>query len=477
MRDLDTRRAVLDLKARGLGVRAIARTLRVSRNFVRSVVASGVAEVPGIERAEILAPHLDTLRALYAECRGNRVRVWEEARKQGIAASYQGLTAFLRRQGIGVKHRQPAGRYHFGPGEEMQHDTSPHDVEIGGKVRRVECASLVLCYSRMIFARVYPVWNRFHARVFLTEALVSLGGAARRCMLDNSSVIIAHGTGKNAVAAPEMVALGERFGFVFAAHELGDANRSARVERPFDYIERNFYAGRRFSDLVDLNTQLAAWCEDVNRRFRRHLGARPIELLAAEKVHLRPLPLYVPEVYELHQRTVDVEGFVCLHHNRYEVRPELIGRRVEVRETKDRVRIFYGTKEVALHPRAEPGLEKRVPLPDRPERRRAKRQEESLREEVELRAAGAELGEMVAKLRAHHGGRAVRPIRQLHRLYLDYPTEALGQTVRRALDYGLTDLVRIERMLLRQIAGEYFRLLPPTREDDDDDDHDDDEES
>jgi hypothetical protein len=469
VRDLDTRRAVLDLRARGVGVRAIARTLRVSRNFVRSVLASGVAEVPAIEREEILAPHLDTLRALYADCRGNRVRVWEEARKQGIAASYQGLTAFLRRQGIGVKHRQPAGRYHFGPGEEMQHDTSPHDVEIGGKRRRVECASLVLCYSRMIFARVYPVWNRFHARVFLTEALVSLGGAARRCMLDNSSVIMAHGTGKNAVAAPEMAALGERFGFVFAAHELGDANRSARVERPFDYIERNFYAGRRFADLADLNLQLAAWCEEVNRRFRRHLGARPIELFAAEKVQLRPLPLYVPEVYELHQRTVDVEGFVCLHHNRYEVRPELIGRRVEVRETKDRVRIFYGAKEMALHPRVEPGLEKRISLPDRPERQRTKRREQSLREEQELRAAGAELGELVAKLRAEHGGRAVRPIRQLHRLYLDYPTEALRETIRSALSYGLTDLVRLERMLLRRIAGEYFRLLPPTRKDGDDD--------
>jgi len=31
---------------------------------------------------------------------------------------------------------------------------------------------------------------------------------------------------------PEMEAFGERFGFQFRAHELGDANRSGRVERP-----------------------------------------------------------------------------------------------------------------------------------------------------------------------------------------------------------------------------------------------------
>jgi len=96
-------------------------------------------------------------------------------------------------------------------------------------------------------------------------------------------VIIAHGTGKNAVAAPETAALAERFDFHFMAHELGDANRSARVERPFDYIERNFYSGRHFADLTDLNVQLASWCDQVNLSLRKKLGARPVELLTAEE--------------------------------------------------------------------------------------------------------------------------------------------------------------------------------------------------
>ena len=464
MLDLDTRRAVLQLKARGLGVRGIARTLRISRNSVRAVLGQGTAEVPSIEREQICAAHLDTLRALYADCQGNRVRVWEEAQKQGIAISYPALTAFLRRQGVGVKHQQPAGRYHFEPGEEMQHDTSPHDVKVGESMRRLQCASLVLCYSRLIFARAYPVWNRFQARGFLCEAIQHFGGAAGRCVIDNSSVIIAHGTGKNAVPAPEMAALAERFDFHFLAHERGDANRSARVERPFDFIEGNFYPGRRFADLNDLNRQFATWCDTVNRSFKKHLGARPIELFAAEQPVLKRLPVYIPEVYELHQRMVDVESFVCLHHTRYEVPPDLIGRRVEVRETSTRVRIFYGTREVALHERIEPCVEKRCYLPERPARRREQRREQSLREEQELRAAGAEFVELVARLRAQHG-RAVRQIRTLHRLYLDYPTEALKKAIGHALGYGLTDLVRLEKLLLRQIAGDYFRLTPPGDDD------------
>jgi hypothetical protein len=149
------------------------------------------------------------------------------------------------------------------------------------------------------------------------------------------------------------------------------------------------------------------------------------------------------------------------------VAPELIGRRVEVRESRDRVRIFHGSKEVAIHARLEPGIEKRSLLPERPERRRARQHEQSLREEDELRAAGPEFGALITALRTHHGGRAVRPIRALHRLYLDYPTETLRTAIRHALGYGLTDLARLEKMVLKQIAGDYFRLRPPGDDDDD----------
>ena len=59
----------------------------------------------------------------------------------------------------------------------------------------------------------------------------------------------------------------------------------------------------------------------------------------------------------------------------------------------------------------------------------------------------------------------MRQIRTLHRLYLDYPTEALKKAIGHALGYGLTDLVRLEKLLLRQIAGDYFRLTPPGDDD------------
>ena len=461
MLDQETRSVILKLRRAGHGVRKISRALQVSRNSVRRVLKSQSREVPPLKRAEKLSSHLEIIRELHADCQGNLVRVQEElAAREGVMTSYSTLTGFCRRHKIGVKPKQPAGRYHFGPGVEMQHDTSPHDVEVGGRVRRLQCASLVLCYSRMIYAQAYPTFNRFYCKIFLTEALCFFGGAADRCMLDNSTVVIAHGTGKDAVPAPEMAAFSDRFNFHFEAHEIGDANRSGRVERPFHYIEHNFYPGRRFEDLAELNRQLRTWCEQKNASFKRKLHAKPIELFQAERPHLKPLPIHVPEVYRLHERIVDVEGYVALHTNRYSVPFQEIGRRVEVRESRDHVRIYLGHRLLSEHARREEGRGKRVTSPEHRDGVRWKRNRERppLPDELALRAAGAELASLVDRLKSRHGGRAVRALRRLHRMYLEYPSEPLRQACASALEYGLLDLKRIEQMTLHNIAGDFFRL-------------------
>jgi transposase len=371
------------------------------------------------------------------------VRVHEELEAEGVRVAYSTLTAFARRQGLGRARPQRAGRYPFAPGEEMQHDTSPHEVAIGGRRRRLQCAALVLCYSRRLYAQVYPTFNRFYAKSFLTEALRRFGGAAGRCLVDNTSVVIAAGSGREAVIAPEMEAFAERFGFRFEAHAVGDANRSARVERPFYFIERNFYPGRSFSDLADCNQKLAAWCEQVAQRTLRELGAQPAVLFEQERPQLRPLPLYIPEVYALHTRLVDVEGLVHLHTNRYSVDEALIGRRVQVRETLERVRLYVGPRCVAEHARLEEGAQGRSVLPAHRRRARSRPGQDpdlALPEEERLRAASPLLASLIERLRQQHGGRAARSLRRLHRLYRDYPRDALLDAVRCALDYRLTDL-------------------------------------
>jgi transposase len=461
MQDRDTRTAILLLRAKGHGIRRIKRALQVSRGTIRRVLESGTAEVPSIEREEKAEPYEAKIVELHARCNGNLVRVHEELAAAGIALAYSTLTGFCRRRGIGQKPKERTGQYTFLPGEEMQHDTSPHDVVIGGKRRRVQCASLVLCYSRMIFAMVFPTWTRFWVKVFLTEALRFFEGAAGRCMLDNASVVVAGGNGKNAVMAPEMVAFGKRFGTVFTAHELGDANRSAHVERAFHHIENNFYPGRDFADVSDLNVQLRAWCERVNGTAKKSIQAKPVELFATERASLKPLPLHIPEVYLRWNRTVDDEGYITLHTNRYSLPASLIDREVFVHESRGQIRIFDGHALVCEHAREEEGMRQRRTLPEHERQARWRRkgaERPALPEETRLRASSPTVTAMVEALKKRLGGRVTRPLLRLHRMWLDYPQEPLDAALRVALDHGLYDLERIEALVLRHVAGDFFRL-------------------
>src|SRR3990172_3388245 len=164
MLDQGMRQAILELHHKGHSKRTIARTLRISRSSVKKVLERGTADPPRIERTEKAEEHHDLIRDLVAECQGSFLRVHEELTNRNIHLSYPTLTAYCRRHGVGHKPKEPVGRYHFAPGEEMQHDTSPHDVSIGGRVRRVQTASLVLGYSRMMYFQFYAQFRRFECK-------------------------------------------------------------------------------------------------------------------------------------------------------------------------------------------------------------------------------------------------------------------------------------------------------------------------
>lgn len=464
MLDQTVRTAILTLREAGRGTRAIARALGVSRTTVKNVISDGRAPPPPLPRAEKGAAVRDEISELYASCGGNLVRVHEElVARHGVELSYSSLTAFCRRHGIGHASPTPVGRYHFEPGQEMQHDTSPHQIDLDGGRRKIQTASLVLSYSRLVFFQVYPRFTRFECKLFLTDALQYIGGACRDCMVDNTHVIVLRGTGKEMAPAPEMEAFARRFDFRFIAHEKGDADRSAHVERQFHHIEHNFLAGRRFTDLAQANREALAWCDKVNGAFKRHLHARPRELFVIEQPALRPLPMWIPDVYVLHQRVVDVEGYIHVDSNIYSVPYQLIGRAVEVRETRDHIRVFCGPREVAVHDKVQTfGGKQRRTLPEhRPPRGQGAAVIPRAPEELELAAAGAPVADYALglKRRASRWPAALRRLAQMRR---DYPTAPFTAAISTATHYGLYDLDRLERIVLRNIATAYF-VLPTDR--------------
>jgi transposase len=453
------RTTILELHAQGVSKREIARVLKISRLSVRKVLRANSAEVPKLLRPEKAEPYRQQILELLDSCKGNLVRVREEVAASGVNLSYSTLTAFCRRHGIGQQPIVPSGNYYFPPGLEIQHDTSPHELELSGKRRKVQTASAVLCYSRMLFFQMYPTFTRFDAKIFLTDALRYFGAVPTRVVIDNTHLVVLRGTGREMIPVPEMAAFADRFGFQFLAHELGDVNRSARIERPFWFVERNFLAGRRFTNWQDLNQQARQWCDRVNATYKKHIRAVPRELFAVERQHLKPLPVWIPEVYRLQERIVDVEGYVALNSNRYSVPFTWIGRRVEVRETKDQVVIQLDARNAVTHQRvAEAEYQRITVAAHRPPRGASSQRPNPHPEEQLILQAAPEITDYVTALKQHSRKLVVLALRQLLRLVRDYPREPLLAAVHEAAHYGLYDLDRVERMILRRVAQDYFRL-------------------
>ncbi len=70
--------------------------------------------------------------------------------------------------------------------------------------------------ARVPIPRCTRCSTRFTCKVFLTDALEYVTGACATCMIDNTHVVVASGTGARMVPAPEMAAFAERFHFTLS---------------------------------------------------------------------------------------------------------------------------------------------------------------------------------------------------------------------------------------------------------------------
>ena len=453
--------AILEMKSKGVKLRDIARTLKISRNTVRAVIRGegGQEETAKVSKYE---QHLPVIRDLFRRCLGNVVRVQEElVAKFDVHIPYQTLTWLIRNNEIRTAKKKRSGEYTFGPGEEVQHDTSPHKVEINGKQVIAQCASLVLAYSRKLFIQYYPCFTRFECKVFLAKAFQFMDGACPRCIIDNTSVIVAGGSGPDAVMAPEMEYFGDIYGVKFEAHVINHADRKARVEKNFSFAQNNFLAGREFTDWHDLNKQAEQWSiNKANRKPKRSLGRMyPDEVYIMERPSMINLPRYLPPVYQSEYRTVDIQGYVHLDTNRYSVPEAYVGERVEVQKHWDTVIVYRKQEKIAAHDRLLDKRDKRVkapghhPLPIQNKKKRGPCREEKL-----LTGKDTSLDQYIDELKKRSRGRGVAKIRRLLNLQRTYPSSPFLDAIGKALKYGLYDLVRLEKIILDNIAGDFFDL-------------------
>ena len=431
-----------------MSVRKIARNLGVNRGTVSDIIKQkGI--MPESGRKDKIRLDVDLLGNLYVDCDGWVQRMHEILTEdKGIKIGYSTLTAMIRELELGQERNQRSGQVPDMPGKEMQQDTSPYRIRLADRWTPVVASLLYYRYSKIRYLKFYRSFNRFKMKCFFHEALTFWKHAADICIIDNTNLARLYGTGKNAVIAPEMEQFAKQYGFTFVCHEIKHSNRKAGNERGFFTVVTNFFAGRKFKDMADLNHQAFLWA--THRMANRPTGKTRLIPAAAfeyEKPYLNKLPVYVEPPYLVHHRRTDQYGYASFDGNFYWI-PGTQRYDVKVLQYSDHLKIYYKRQLLGEYELPPEGVKNEKIPPkgqSKPKHQPKYRKNPTAREEQTLRAVSEEVNAFldfaIKKGRQKHGF-----IRQFYGLHKTLAPLLFIKTVKRALKYRITDIKTIERI-------------------------------
>ena len=459
MKDANKRKAIFLLFNEGMGIREISRNLHVSANTVSAIIAQK-GEMPEVTRKDKIDIDPELLRSLHTRCEGYAQRIHEMLEEEGIKVGYSTLTRNIRELGLGQSKKQRCDQTPDVPGAEMQHDTSPYNIKFGTTRVKVVGSVIYMRYSKLRYLKFYRFFNRFAMKCFIHEALIFWGYSAPDCIIDNTNLARLRGTGKNAVIVPEMKQFAKQYGFKFICHEINHSNRKAGNERSFYTVETNFFPGRIFENLEDMNKQAFDWAtiKMLNRPMSktRMIPAKAFEF---EQSFLKKLPPYITAPYLAYERSTDQYGYAAIDGNFYWV-PGTSRFNVKALQFCDHVEIYHKRKKLAEYelppdgvknekfsPKGEP---KSIYQPNN-------RKKPTAGEEKILRSASPEVDAYLNFVLTIKGKSKHRFVRQLYSLHKKTSLPLFVKAIKRALKYRVNNVNTIEniiRLLMRDASYE-----------------------
>jgi len=338
-----------------LSIRAIGRKLGLARNTVREVLRSeGPPEYRRTAGPSKLGPFKDRIVELLAEHpRLSAVRVREILSAEGFTGGSTILRDYLHE--VRPRPIQAFQRTVYPPGEIGQVDWArmPDPIlDAFGKLRPVYAFVMVLGYSRMLtvifsFRTRLVDFLRCHA-----QALEFFGGVPHTVVYDNLKSVVLYRRGAEVTFNPQFLPFADRYGFRPFPTRPREPHEKGLVERPILYIKNNFWAGRKFTGMQDLQAQGNRWRDTVcNVRIHSGLDERPIDRLELERGHLMALPEEPYQAEEILFAKASRWGYVRLDANDYSIPLLFAGRRLGAKLNATSVRIYDQGHLVAQHAR------------------------------------------------------------------------------------------------------------------------------
>lgn len=356
------------LHMEGLSVRAIARQTGLNRRTVAKYLRRGLSGPvygPRQPRGSVLDGFKEYIKKRLGVYPGlSAIRLVREITELGYHGGYTTVKDFVREERppeeTGWEHR-----FETAPGKQAQVDFAlfktcfPDDPD---QVRHVWLFSMILGHSRYQFCRF--VWRQDMATVVRCHmaAFEAFGGVPREILYDQMKTAVTdEDTEHGIVYNKTLLALSEHYGFIPRACAKQRAKTKGKVERPYRYVRQDFFLGRAFRDMEDLNGQLGKWLDGVaNRRLHGTTRRLVDEAFAEETGALLPLPAIGLTAVLKMERRLSHDGMVSVDGNLYSV-PDTTRRRVvEVQVTAGEVFILDAGRLVAVHPVLEGSGQRRV---------------------------------------------------------------------------------------------------------------------
>jgi hypothetical protein len=249
----------------------------------------------------------------------------------------------------------PTVRFETGPGEQAQVDWGCTRVWIGNEQVKVHLFTMVLGYSRRIFAKAYLNERLDCLLDGHACAFGHFGGRTESILYDNPRTIV---TDKDEATGHVVWnwTFKDRMDFYGVRVKLCRyyrAQTKGKVESGVKYVKRNALVGRRFLSLEQLNECLLDWCVSVaDQRVHGTTHEKPAERFKRETlvaVDERP-PARREQVL---MRRVPRDSYVSVESNRYPVPFCWSHTDVTVRLLADQVIIHQEGAEPVVHSRLE----------------------------------------------------------------------------------------------------------------------------
>ena len=367
---------------RGESIRQISRAKGIARKTVRKIARKNAKRrsegdnamaragvKPRAPRPSKLDKYVETIDSLlddYPDITAQRV--FEELVLLGFDGGYTIVKEYVR------KARPKEAKRAFDPvvtppGKQAQVDWSPYTFDRGDDI---EAFSAVLHYSRYQHAD-FSADRRQHTLFrHIVHAFDAFGGVPHELVFDSEKTVVDRWELGEPVLNLGMVDFAAYYRFAVHIAPRADGPYKGGVERPFWFLETNFFNGRTFQSLDEARETLAWWLENrANCRKHRTTRRLPLDMLAEERPLLKELPAHPYDTSEICWRIADGFHRVEFETNTYTVPRAYVGFRLCVRATENTVQVYDGyARLLATHERAHRGAHEERELPEHRRQRR-----------------------------------------------------------------------------------------------------------